>query len=245
MTLRSGLGWLTSHKLRKSKKGQLPLPSSLSLQPMQGHSEKEIKDEPKPFTPSNDSEEESPEDLPVADHSALEWSIEYTRQKIIPCPTNPPLVIPLLPLLLRKLLKLLNTPCLLPTSYKLPLKTYSRLETPPNLPTMEITSWLSLLMFIPSHHSQPVDWYPYQATELKELSQVVQKDVIHAPWTKSILLSLCAILNTPQDWMASVGPPCLPSCSFNGRLFIEMNACKRSGKSTNCPLRLLWDFEPR
>jgi hypothetical protein len=84
--LRSGLGG------KKYKKKQLPLPSSPSLRAIQqcmAHSEKEIKDEPKPLTPSEYSEEESPDDLPVADLATLEPAIKYIRQRTTPDPNTP------------------------------------------------------------------------------------------------------------------------------------------------------------
>ena len=48
--------------------------------------------------------------------------------------------------------------------------------------------------------NRPLNWYPLQASDLKELRQAVKEDGIHAPWTKSLLQSHIANLNTPQDW---------------------------------------------
>ncbi|XP_076779871.1 uncharacterized protein LOC143438151 [Arvicanthis niloticus] len=48
--------------------------------------------------------------------------------------------------------------------------------------------------------TKPLKWHPIQASDLKELRQAVKEDGIHAPWTKSLLQSHIANLNTPQDW---------------------------------------------
>ena len=47
---------------------------------------------------------------------------------------------------------------------------------------------------------KPLTQYPLQASDLKELRQEVKEDGIFAPWTKSLLQSHIANLNTPQDW---------------------------------------------
>lgn len=44
-----------------------------------------------------DSDEEDPEDCPVADLPALEKEIDLTRQKLLPNPQNPSLFIPFFP----------------------------------------------------------------------------------------------------------------------------------------------------
>ena len=48
--------------------------------------------------------------------------------------------------------------------------------------------------------NRPLNWYPLQASDLKKLRQAVKEDGIHAPWTKSLLLSHIANFNNPQDW---------------------------------------------
>jgi hypothetical protein len=46
--------------------------------------------------------------------------------------------------------------------------------------------------------NKPFNWYPLQASDLKELRQAVKEDGIHAPWTKFLLQSHIANLNPPH-----------------------------------------------
>ena len=68
------------------------------------------------------------------------------------------------------------------------------------------------------NQNRPLNWYPLQASYLKELRQAVKEDGTHAPWTKSLLQSHIANLNTPQDWRDICCSP-LP-----GPMFLEWEA---------------------
>lgn len=67
---------------------------------------------------------------------------------------------------------------------------------------------------VQSTRSWLLDQYAYKTNKLK----LVWEDGIHAPWTKSILLSLCAILHTPQDWCDICLVSFLALCTTNERL---------------------------
>lgn len=198
------------------------LPIIAAIQECEAQPEKEIKDAPKPLTPNNDSEEESPEDLPVADLGALEGAIEYTRQKITldphtPTSLNPPLLPYILPASPSKNTQetvegsVPSTPLQTTTEQLFEIRDSSELAHNGN-------NTLAFPVNVQPTPSRPLD---YQANQLKELRQAVREDGIHSPWTKSILLSFCEALNTPQDWYDICRFPLSP------RLFIQWEAFYR------------------
>jgi hypothetical protein len=62
----------------------------------------------------------------------------------------------------------------------------------------------------------------------------VKEDSTHAPWTKSLLQSHIANLNTtptPKIGEIFVVLPSLAPCFWNGKPYFEMNAVNKSGKT--------------
>ena len=61
----------------------------------------------------------------------------------------------------------------------------------------------------------------------------MKEDGIHAPWTKSLLQSHIANLNTPKIGEIFVVLPFLYQCFWNGNHYFEMNAVNKSGKPSS------------
>lgn len=81
-------------------------------------------------------------------------------------------------------------------------------------------------------HNRPLAWYPFPASDLKELRQAVREDGIHAPWTKSILQSLNHALITPQDWR-DICRSSLPSSLFLQWEALYRDECLQQARKNN------------
>lgn len=104
------------------------MPIIVATQQCVGPSQKETKEEPKLLTSRDDSDKESPEELSMADLTALEWTIECVRQKIIPNTHTPTSLYP--PLLFY-----------VPPSSPCSKDTHKTLEGPMPSTSLQTTTW--------------------------------------------------------------------------------------------------------
>lgn len=89
---------------------------------------------------------------------------------------------------------------------------------------------------------RPLDWYPWEAKDLKELKKAVAEDGPNSPWTTTLLQDIAYHPCVPKDWMDAASAV-LPNPTFLRWTALFREECRKQGEANaaaNPPIPVTW-----